>query len=75
MPSDSPPSLFAPFGLSVGDQLVPPGDDISEGPILLEKPFRFFGKSETEVYVCLHQSKPYYNTHFLLIQHRLERME
>jgi hypothetical protein len=39
---------------------VPPGDDITEGPIFLGKPFRFFGKSETEVYVCLHQSKSYY---------------
>ena len=54
-PADSPlPSpLFAPFGFSVGDQFVPPGDDISEGPVLLKQPFRFFGKSETEAYVCL----------------------
>lgn len=58
IPADGPrPNpLFAPFGLSVGDQFVPPGDDITEGPILLEQPFRFFGKSETKAYVCLHLS-------------------
>ena len=56
--ADSPPPspLFAPFGLSVGDQFVPPGDDITEGPFLLQQSFRFFGKNETEVYVSLHGS-------------------
>ena len=51
--SPLPRPFFAPFGSSAGDQLLPPGDDITEGPIFLDQSFKFFGKNENEAYVCM----------------------
>jgi hypothetical protein len=40
-----------PYGLSNGDELLPKGDDISYGPILLKKEYSFYGQNYSSIFI------------------------
>ena len=46
-------SNFFPFGVSIGDDILPRNNDDGAGPISLYEPFNFFDRSPTSVYVRL----------------------
>lgn len=47
-------SELLPFGFAAGDELVPPADDGTSGPVSLS--YQFYGVEENTVYVRKNQS-------------------
>ena len=52
---------FYPFGTAHNDSSLPPNDDDSSEPILLNRPFPFFGSRHISLFVSLMAGNYYYN--------------
>ena len=67
-PIHSLTDLF-PFGVSIGDSLVPAGDDIASDISVLKEPITFFESQYREIVVSIHLIVIHENLYMHLLWH------